>query len=459
MKHFILLILAFLNLSRIHAQQEISLNVTFHSNWDDDNLPGHFYGTYNDVWGYVDSNGREYAILGSASYIHFFDVTDPDNPVLIDQVLGGSQTVWRDFSTYQNRAYAASDASSEGIHIFDLSNLPDTIIKTNQVTEFFTSAHNIFIDEANGRLYAAGINIGADLVVLDIATNPDEPILLGSVSLPNAGYVHDVYVRDNIAYASHGNANKLVIWDFNDPANPEYIASFESNGYNHSSWLTDDGNTLVFADEVPTGLPVGILDISDMANDNLELYTYFKFPLLAPVDEGSTPHNPYILGDYVYVSYYEDGVQIFDISDPSNPGVAGFYDTYPSNTNYNGYAGCWAAYPFLPSGNFLASDMANGLFVLEFEESVSTHQLQEDIGSFKVSPNPTSGLLKIELTSEKQISTKLSLVSLTGQLVREVAIDFNGNYNEWLNISDLPSGMYFLSVGDMPGGIKKIIKN
>src|SRR5690606_36129856 len=126
---------------------------------------------------------------------------------------------WRDFKTYQNRAYGSADSSGEGIHIFDLSNLPDTVIHTNQITNFFGSAHNIFIDEPNGRLYAAGSNTqNSGLIVLDIATNPDQPALLGSVSLPNAGFVHDLYVRDNIVYASHGNSDKLVIWDFTDPA-------------------------------------------------------------------------------------------------------------------------------------------------------------------------------------------------------------------------------------------------
>ncbi len=458
MKKFILFALILLNISGLSAQE--SMNVIMHSNWDNDDLPGHFYGTFNDVWGYVDGEGKEYALLGSASYVHFFDVTDPNAPILIDQIAGGSNTVWRDMKTFQNRAYGCSDSSGEGLLIFDLSNLPDTVTLTNQVTSFFTSAHNIFIDEPKGRLYAVGVNTGTDIVVLDIATNPDEPILLGSVQLPEGGYIHDLYVRDNIVYASHGNANQLIIWDFTDPSDPQYIASFDSNGYNHSNWVSDDGKTMVFAEEVPTGLPMGIVDITDMANDNIELYTYFKFPLLAPEHIGNTPHNPYILGNFVYTSYYEDGIQIFDISDPANPTLAGYYDTYPSNDDYNGYAGCWGAYPFLPSGNILASDMDNGLFVLEFDQSVNVDQLPENISSFNVFPNPTEGILKIELQSQTQTSMRMSLVTLTGQLVAEKSISFDGTYSDWLDISDLPSGMYFLSIGDdKHTGTKKIIKN
>lgn len=459
MKQFLLFSLI-MSFSCLTAQE--SMNITKLSNWDDDSLPGHFYGTFNDLWGYVDGNDREYAIMGSASYIHFFDVTDPTDPVLIDQFEGGAQTVWRDFKTYANRAYASSDNSGEGIHIFDLSDLPNSVTKTNQVTDFFGSAHNIFIDEPNGRLYAVGVNGGVDIVVLDIATDPDDPALLASIPLPNAGYIHDIYVRDNIAYASHGYGG-LFIWDFTNPTDPQYIASFASDneGYNHSSWVTENGETLIFAEEVPTGLPMVTVDIRDMANDNIIPYNQeVQFPLLGPEYTDNTPHNPYIIGDYVYTSYYEDGVQIIDISDPTNPTLAGYYDTYPSNTEYNGYAGCWGVYPFLPSGNIIASDMSNGLFVLQFDESVNTNKLPENINSFEVSPNPTDGLLKIELKSENQTNAKIILTSLTGQLISEKTVDFNGTYSEWLDISDLPSGMYFLSIGDeKQSETKKIVKN
>ncbi|HJW28549.1 MAG TPA: hypothetical protein VJ508_04775, partial [Saprospiraceae bacterium] len=79
----------------------------------------------------------------------------------------------------------------------------------------------------------------------------------------------------------------------------------------------------------------------------------------------SIAHNPYILGDLCYLSYYHDGVQVFDISNPTNITNYGYYDTYPDNTDYNGYVGCWGCYPFLPSGTILGSDMNNGLFMLQ----------------------------------------------------------------------------------------------
>jgi len=73
-----------------------------------------------------------------------------------------------------------------------------------------------------------------------------------------------------------------------------------------------------------------------------------------------------IKDNLVYLSYYQDGLQVFDISDPSNPIRIAYYDTYmPVNTG--GYAGAWGVYAFLPSGRILISDVQSGLFVLNIE--------------------------------------------------------------------------------------------
>ena len=436
--------------SGLCLQAQESLNMIQTSNWDVDSLPEHSLGTYNDIWGYVDSEGKEYAIMGSGAFVHFFDVTDPADPVEIAAIPGGEVTVWRDIKTYGNYAYSVSDATEEGLMIFDMSYLPDSVVLVNQTDEFFENAHNIFIDETHGRLYAVGTNVqGSDIIVLDIASDSTDPILLASLPLDPGEDIHDLYVRDNIVYASHGYENLFVIWDFTNPSTPEYIASFESNG-----------NTAIFAEEVPTGLPMGLLDISDMENDNLELYTYFKFPLLAPEFEDATPHNPYILGDLVITSYYEDGVMVFDISDPANPFLSAYYDTHPQNSEYNGYRGCWGVYPFLPSGNILASDMQNGLSVLQFDYSVSTGDLPENIENFQIFPNPSNGLINLQLESSEAVDIEISILSLAGQVLNAENTNIHGVVNKELDISYLNAGMYFVKVSSgNQFSVQKIVKN
>ena len=46
------------------------------------------------------------------------------------------------------------------------------------------------------------------------------------------------------------------------------------------------------------------------------------------LNSNSTIHNLFILGNYAHVSYYVEGYVVLDISDPTNPTLAGQYDTY-----------------------------------------------------------------------------------------------------------------------------------
>jgi len=345
---------------------QVSNNMTLLDQWNPSGLPTAGSVKFNDLWGYVGSDNKEYAIVGSAAYIHIIDVTDPNNVVEVDRIAGGQTTVWRDFKTYQDRIYAVSDNTSEGLIIMDASYLPDSVHITYHSAEFFDMAHNIFIDEAHGRLYVAGANSQNNgLIVLDISENPDTPTLITRDNLPGGEYVHDLYVNDHIVYASHG-WNGLYIWDYTDPNDIILMANIETNGYNHSSWLTEDYRYLIYAEEVPSGVDMGVIDVNNLCVGEIEIEHLFKFPLLAPEHTNVTPHNPYIIDTMMIVSYYDDGTQVFDIGDPLNVKPYAYYDTY-ENTRYVG-SGNWGTYPYLPSGNIISSDIQNGLFVLRMDD-------------------------------------------------------------------------------------------
>ncbi len=362
--------LCFICVSYSQAMAQHAFNMTLLSEWDPDTLATTNSGReFNDIWGYTDCDGGEYAIIGSAAKVHFINVTDPANPVEVNSFEGGGVSTWRDMKTLGDRAYAVADAVPDGLMIFDLSALPDVVTKTYHSTQFFGEAHNIFIDEDNGRLYAVGTDQGTDMIILDIATNPDVPVLLANVTLPGGGSVHDVYVRDNIAYCSHGNQG-YYIWDCTDATNPILMAGMATGGYNHSSWVSDDGQFAIFAEEVPLGMPLGIMDLSALAANEISISHTFKFPLLAPEHENNVPHNPFIRGQYAIVSYYHDGLQIFDLTNPQNPQQVAWYDSHPQNTAYSGYQGNWGVYPYLPSGNIIISDINEGLLVLSADNII-----------------------------------------------------------------------------------------
>ncbi len=353
------------SLGSLHAQA--SLNMELLGNWDDNSLVTHAGLNYNDVWGYA-ADDREYGLIGSARFVHILDITNPTTIAEIGRfnTFNSSNSLWRDIKTYQHYAYCVADQQAEGLQIIDLSNLPQSASIVYQSTAFFSRCHNIYIDEAAAKLYVFGSNNRSTGVIVLSLANPAQPSLLASVTL-NGGYMHDGFVRGDTLYANHGT-NGLYVYNMATPSSPielGRLTSYPEAGYNHSCWLTDTGNHLVFCDETP-GRGVKIAAVSDPAD--ISVTDVFRSNLEAPIATNSLAHNPIVMGDsLVFISYYDDGIQVFDISDPSDVLLRGYYDTNPSNLGTYPHDGAWGVYPLLPSGRLLGSDILNGLFVLSLD--------------------------------------------------------------------------------------------
>lgn len=361
--------------SFISAQD--SLNMSRVGIWNPPNMPVKSGVTYNDVWGYTASDGSEYAIVGNPDSILIVDVSDCANPQRVFGYAGGNSTVWRDFKTYDDHMYAVCDACVEGLHIFDLSALPNgNVTHVTQETSFFSKAHNIYIDETTKKLYATGTNTANEGVVILDLTSPASPTLIQNVYFDqeagepsNNYYVHDVYVQNDTAYCSHGYQG-YYIWDMTDLANIDMLGSYASPGYNHSSWINSAGTYAYYAEEIPLGQPMAVVDLANLGDpvNDINVVHTFKDPLASNATN-VTPHNPFVKQDTLYISYYEDGIKMYDLSNPALPDLIGYYDTYPDNNNvYTGYDGNWGTYPFFSSGCILASDMAYGLNTLKFDD-------------------------------------------------------------------------------------------
>ena len=79
--------------------------------------------------------------------------------------------------------------------------------------------------------------------------------------------------------------------------------------------------------------------------------------------DAHSPHHPHLHGDMLILSWYEAGVQIFNIADPTNPIRTGSYDTFTgTSTSYNGN---WGNFVQLNSEgilqNVFLSDRTKGL--------------------------------------------------------------------------------------------------
>lgn len=436
-----------------------SLNMIRLARWHDETLPiaspGNLNLRYSGCWGLA-VNDHEYAILGGARHVLIFDVTTPTDPQLVGKFEGTTTTVWREFKSYKNRVYAVSDATTEGMMIFDFSNAPDTIVRTYFSNEFFNSSHTITLDTVSGRIYLNGTNVANQgLLVLDVSQDPDQPTVLGAFPLPG-GYIHDSYVRNDVVYASSG-FNGYYVYDFSEITNPVTLASFGgTGGYHHNSWLSSDGLYAYCTEEIPSGRPVMILDLSDIGDANIDLAGTFLDQFLPQASVNAIPHNVYIRGNLLFNSQYEDGLLVYDISNPKVPELVAYYDTHPQNTQYNTYYGCWGNYPWLPSGTIIAGDMQNGLQLLKLTGSSST-QMPVPAPVVRIYPNPVADLLTIRQLDEQPVQS-VRLIGLAGQVVAEQVWPMGASVLQ-MPVADMPSGLYVVEIRGKNGAVavKKVM--
>lgn len=434
-----------------------SMNIDSLYNWhDSDTIYEIHYSSYNkfnEVWGYA-RDGREYAILGSTQGTHFFDVTEPANSIEVDFVdgrpTGGSNAhfvIHRDYHDFDDYLYMISDEGS-GLQIADLRYLPDSVHVVYDSWDVLVQAHNIFIDSSSARLYVCGG--GGSLRVYSLA-NPLSPTLLVDCSEDLAfwdatvGWVHDVYVRNDTAYCN-ASSKGLFIIDFSDVSNPQMIGSLDTyvqQGYNHSGWLMPNAPFYALADETE-GLDVKIIDVSDISN------LVVTDTIGSDVNPQSMPHNLIYDDGFLYISYYQDGLYMFDCTtDPAHPTLAGFYDT-STQLHGLGYIGCWGVYPFLPSGNILASDTETGLWVFGHNLVASIPDKEMAQNTLLTFPNPVSEMLFV---SERFNGNQYSIIDMSG---REVS---HGVIYDSLDVSELDSGIYTMLLNGVQYGLtQKFIK-
>ncbi len=340
------------------VQGKAQQNMTLVSNFD-------FAEDANDIWGYVAPNATEYALIGLRNGLAVVNIANPTQPFLRDFIPGDNST-WRDIKTEGNFVYMIADEGNDGLLAIDMS-LHDQVVALdyqyhkpvvtiNGVTDTLQRGHNLYIDE-NGICYVAGSNLyNGAVVFFDVKTTPGIPNHIGQ---GHPEYAHDVYVRGDTMYSSDIYQGYFSVVDISNKTNPNILATQNTPFlFTHNAWLSDDGKTLFTTDE-RADAPVGAYDISDL--NNIEELDAFRPP--TTLNQGVIPHNVHVKGNYLVISHYSDGVIIVDATDPSNMVQTGQYDTYTAFGT--GFEGCWGAYPFLPSGLLLASDISTGLYVLD----------------------------------------------------------------------------------------------
>lgn len=353
------------------------------------------------------------AVMGSFSCrgVFIFDITDPDAPVLASWYNPAPAQQFLEAIIVNGRGYFGSGtAGGEGVHIVDLSDPYNPVLlgKVNSGSgNGFNFIHEMMVHEQGGATYLiTNSNSTSNKIIKFInVTNPASPVWVRDMNPNEPQWVHAMHIRGNRMFTSgwgnSSNRARTEIWDISNIATQVPVLlgtitdsspSITAGNNMHSSWTSEDGNFLYSARETsgsngPNAGDIRVYNISNPAEPLLvNRLTMADLGLNAV-----TPHNPVVKGDRLYVSWYQAGLQVFDISEPAEPKRIGQYDTYtpafvreesavassydpwdvmcgsdpfgnPLPTTYNG---AWAVFPFLDDDRILIGDLASGLIVVD----------------------------------------------------------------------------------------------
>jgi choice-of-anchor B domain-containing protein len=322
-------------------------------NWHEN--AGHMYA---DGWG-----EGHYAYIGhylNQSGVDIIDIADPTNPVQVANFRGiGGDNEIRDIEVQNHIGFFSSDTSPNGgVYIVDLSNpaAPVQIARITPANGGASHVHTVCVDGAF--LYEADSST-PNIRVFNIS-DPANPSFVRTIVSNSGGPVHEVTARNGRLYtaviSSTGRSEIYDITNVGDPNQPvPLLGSIASGSYTHTAWPTDDGNYVAVARETFGG-DVKIWDIHDPAHPVL------ASTISLPTSETYSLHQVMIRHNLLYISAYEAGALVYNITDPTTPVRVGSYATYQGPVN--GYAGCWGFFPFLGQARLLAFDIQNGLFIL-----------------------------------------------------------------------------------------------
>ncbi len=204
----------------------------------------------------------------------------------------------------------------------------------------------------------------------------------------NYGHGADPSADGKLVFVSYWDSG-FVALDVSDPAHPVYKGrtSYRANedGDAHSSNYDERRKLLFSADEdfcktSGAGIEPGfgylrVWDYSNLAAP-VEIGQYRSPNSLGTNDQGAGDyviHNPLLVGDTVYASWYSDGVRVIDVSNPRAPNEVAYFvppaTANPVKPNQRGTltntTQVWGVVVDEATGLVYLSDMNSGLWIVK----------------------------------------------------------------------------------------------
>jgi hypothetical protein len=211
---------------------------------------------------------------------------------------------------------------------------------------------------------------------------------------------HDITVFPEIGLAAGACAGNGILLDISDPVRPVRLDAVtdKSFAYWHSATFSNDGSRVIFTDEWGGGTrprcrstdPAtwGANALFDIVDRKLKFAGYYKLPAAQGEQENCVAHNGSLIPvpgrDIMVQGWYQGGISVFDLTDPSRPFEIAFFDRGPIDAKDLILGGYWSAYWY--NGYIYGSEIARGIDV--FALTPSEHLSKNEIEAARLASSP-----------------------------------------------------------------------
>jgi len=237
-------------------------------------------------------------------------------------------------------------------------------------------------------------------------------------------YVGDLDVQGDFVYIidegpfPDEDTKGLYIFDISNPENPEFVTRYEQQS--EAAWRIKVKDNYVYL-----GDGYGGVEVVDVSNPQAPVTVAYQEILMS---SGLYNLDVSPFGFVYAAAYIYGGVQAIDISDPENPDLTGYY--YPTSV--------FALNVTADGNDIYVSEGIGGFQIYDHEELINDVD-EKIITALEMNafPNPSNGFIYLDAENAKEVV----VFDQAGRFLKKEKLN---NGNTFLDLTDLPNGIYFL---------------